>query len=98
MPFKAILSNLYTNLIALMWLATPFIRPFTWTRIIFTYLISIVPLVTLWDGIVSAIRLYTPKMVNKLIKEVEGNENFNWETGIDSHTFGKVIYLIGYPK
>jgi hypothetical protein len=34
-------------------LVTPFIRPFRWSRLLWTYLIPVMPLVTLFDGLVS---------------------------------------------
>jgi len=37
-------------------LLTPFIRPFTWSRLLFTYLVPVGILVTFWDGAVSVLR------------------------------------------
>jgi hypothetical protein len=37
---------------------TPFIRPFRWTRFLYTYLLPIIPLVLLFDGLVSCLRTY----------------------------------------
>jgi hypothetical protein len=39
---------------------TPFIKPFRWSRLLYTYALPIVPLCTLWDGIVSCLRVYDP--------------------------------------
>nr|MCU0625851.1 hypothetical protein [Gemmatimonadaceae bacterium] len=39
-------------------LATPFIRPFRWRRLLWTYVVPLVPLTCWWDGIVSALRAY----------------------------------------
>ncbi|MDW7690994.1 class I SAM-dependent methyltransferase [Flammeovirgaceae bacterium SG7u.111] len=91
-----IIANIFA-LTVLMLLTTPFIRPFRWQRLVFTYLIPLIPLCTLWDGIVSVLRLYDPEMMQQLISELPEND-FHWETGKASHPFGKVIYLIGYPK
>ena len=41
-------------------LVTPLIRPFTLSRILWTYLLPLVPLTCWWDGIVSQLRAYTP--------------------------------------
>ena len=41
------------------WLVTPFMRPFLWQRLFWTYLLPLVPLTCLWDGIVSQLRAYT---------------------------------------
>src|SRR5262249_36295075 len=34
-------------------LVTPFIRPFRWSRYVFTYLLPLIPFVAAWDGIIS---------------------------------------------
>src|SRR5215469_8852117 len=39
-------------------LYTPFIRPFRWSRLLWTYLFPVIPLVLLSDGIVSCLRSY----------------------------------------
>ncbi|WP_347157864.1 class I SAM-dependent methyltransferase [Pontibacter chitinilyticus] len=76
---------------------TPFIRPFKLSRLIFTYLIPLIPLGILWDGTVSLLRLYTPEMLQRLVAGVQ-TENYTWRTGRVGTRFGKhVIYLIGYP-
>jgi hypothetical protein len=41
-------------------LLTPVFRPFKSSRFIFTYLLPLIPLMTIWDGIISIIRLYSP--------------------------------------
>ena len=41
-------------------LFTPFIKPFSLQRLLFTYLLPVVPFCTIWDGIVSVLRLYSP--------------------------------------
>src|SRR2546425_11759383 len=43
----------------MMLVVTPFIRPFRWSRLLWTYLIPLVPLVTLFDGLVSCLRTYS---------------------------------------
>ena len=79
--------------------ATPFIKPFRWNRIIFTYFIPIIPLCTVWDGIVSILRLYSPKMLLKLAKEADENEHFYWESGKVKNNKGfKIVYLTGIPN
>ncbi|MET2985141.1 hypothetical protein [Aureibaculum conchae] len=77
---------------------TPFIRPFKIGRIIFTYLIPIVPLFVLWDGIVSSFRTYSVKEMNEIVKSLDGNEKFNWEIGKVKSGPGVVLYLLGTKK
>lgn len=77
--------------------ATPFMRPFRWSRLIFTYLIPLIPLCTIWDGCVSILRLYTPRHLLKLTQGIP-SENYTWQAGKVKHKTGlKIIYLIGYP-
>jgi hypothetical protein len=35
---------------------TPWIRPFRWSRLLWTYVVPIIPAVLLFDGIVSCLR------------------------------------------
>lgn len=79
--------------------ATPFIKPFRWSRIIFTYLIPIIPVCTVWDGVISILRLYSPKALFKLAKEADENEDFYWEFGKVKNSKGfKITYLTGIPN
>lgn len=79
-------------------LTTPFIRPFRIGRIIFTYLIPLVPLFVLWDGIVSALRTYSVKEMQELVSGVKGNESYEWHIGRKRSGPASVPYLVGRPK
>lgn len=77
---------------------TPFFRPLRFSRFIFTYIIPIIPLCQIWDGIVSIIRLYKADELLKIATEID-NETYYWRTGKMRNKFGfHVCYLIGYPK
>ena len=79
-------------------LFTPFFRPFRFSRIIFTYLIPLIPLCTIWDGVVSIIRLYKPADL-LIIADPINDHSFTWKAGNLKNKFGmKVTYLLGYPK
>lgn len=79
-------------------LCTPFIRPFRFSRIFFTYLVPVIPLCTVWDGVISILRLYTPDELLR-IGQGCGNNNLYWMAGKVRNRFGmKIAYLIGYPK
>ncbi|MCD2260010.1 hypothetical protein [Psychroserpens luteolus] len=80
------------------WLTTPFIRPFKIGRIIFTYLIPIVPLFVLWDGIVSCLRTYSVKEMETLVSQLQDKEQFNWDINKVKSGPGVVLYLLGTPK
>jgi hypothetical protein len=61
-------------------LVTPFIRPFRWSRLLFTYLLPLVPLTCLWDGFVSQLRAYTPEELNTLATSL-GDVGYRWDAG-----------------
>ena len=75
---------------------TPFIRPFRWSRLFFTYLVPLIPLCTIWDGCVSILRLYTPQHLLQLTEGLPAGY-YKWESGKIKHRGGTVTYLIGYP-
>jgi hypothetical protein len=77
---------------------TPFIKPRRLSRFVWTYLIPIVPLVTVWDGIVSFLRTYSIQDLRTMTASIPC-ENYTWEIGeasIGTPVF-TFIYLIGYP-
>lgn len=77
---------------------TPFIRPFKIGRIVFTYIIPIVPIFVLWDGIVSSLRTYSVKEMNELVKDLNESETFNWDIGRVKSGPSVVLYLLGTKK
>src|SRR4030095_2408901 len=57
---RSVLALLLMLLVPLMVLVmTPFIRPFRWSRLLWTYLIPLLPLVAMFDGLVSCVRTYS---------------------------------------
>lgn len=80
-----------------LWLFTPRIKPFRWSRLLFTYLIPIVPMVTLWDGWISSLRTYTH---DEMVELTRGLEGFQWKAGahMEKGMALPVLYLIGTPK
>jgi hypothetical protein len=77
----------------------PLIRPFRWSRLLFTYVVPIIPLVLLFDGVVSCLRAYRPQELREMVKKLAGIE-YQWEIGENSREFGPapITYLIGYPQ
>lgn len=79
-------------------LFTPFFRPWRISRIIFTYIIPIIPLCTIWDGVISITRLYQPAALLQLAKEVD-DTNYIWTAGkVKNRLQMNVAYLLGVPK
>ena len=78
-------------------LTAPFVNPFRVSRIIFTYLIPVLPLVTFIDGFLALFKLYAPKDLDELVSDLKA-EDYNWKSGkIDNGRGGKIIYLLGHP-
>ncbi|PWL37330.1 hypothetical protein DKG77_16290 [Flagellimonas aquimarina] len=92
----SILAMLFSPISVL--LTTPFIRPFKIGRLVFTYLIPIVPLFVLWDGVVSSLRTYSVKEMHSLIKSLENGDMYNWEIDRVKSGPGVILYLLGIPK
>ena len=92
----AVLLMFLTPLIVLT--VTLFIRPFRWSRLLWTYLVPIVPLIVLFDGIVSCLRTYNPTELKALTAELSGTQ-YQWEIG--EHRIKRqplpITYLLGYP-
>lgn len=78
-------------------LCTPFFRPFRWSRLLFTYIIPLIPLTTVWDGCISILRLYKPKELLQLATEAA--PDYEWKAGKIKNRLGMhVAYIIGTPK
>lgn len=78
-------------------LLTPQIKPATFGRYFFTYLIPLVPLFTWWDGVVSVLRTYSKTELRELVSTLKDSDSFHWEIGeVKSGRFSN-YYLIGTP-
>lgn len=77
---------------------TPFIRPFTWGRLLFTYLIPVVPFFVFWDGLVSVLRTYSGDEMRAMTAESDGGDRYTWEIGENREGPACIQYLLGYPK
>jgi hypothetical protein len=77
---------------------TAFVKPFRWSRLLFTYLVPLVPFVLLFDGVVSCLRTYSPSELTDLVGEL-GAPNYQWQAGEFRLSVLKapITYLIGFP-
>jgi hypothetical protein len=77
----------------------PWIRPFRWSRLFWTYLVPIIPLVLLLDGAVSCLRTYRLEELGEIVEKLGAN-NYEWKIGELSRPGGMmpVTYLVGYPR
>ena len=78
---------------------TPGIRPFRWSRLLWTYVLPIIPLVLLFDGVVSCLRTYRPQELEGIIDQLNAPE-YQWQVGEYSRPRGvmPITYLIGSPR
>jgi len=74
-------------------------RPFQWSRLIWTYLIPVVPFVMFFDGLMSCLRSYSLRELNQLTEDVRSQE-YRWSIGEEHGGLFPVAitYLIGQPS
>lgn len=91
-----LLAVLVLPLLALV--LTPFIRPFRWSRLLWTYFLPVAPMVALFDGLVSLLRTYSPEQLRELVSSL-GSNDYSWEIGVAQGRVTQlaVFYLIGIP-
>jgi hypothetical protein len=79
------------------WILTPRMRPFRWSRLVLTYLIPAIPLVVLFDGLVSCCRTRTPE---ELLALTRNFPQYEWSAGYARNRGVGLspVYLIGSPK
>ena len=97
---RRVLSLLLMLLVPLMvLLLTPFIRPFRWSRLLWTYLIPLIPLAAMFDGLVSCLRTYSVGELRDLVSRLDAND-YHWDIGSVKNTAGPIpiTYLIGVPN
>jgi hypothetical protein len=70
-------------------LFTPFFRPFRLSTLAFTYLIPAIPLMTVWDGMVSVYRLYSTEKLLEMARQAE--PNYAWQSNRIRNKFGLSI-------
>jgi len=74
----------------------PGMRPFRWSRLLWTWLIPVVPFVLFYDGIVSCLRAYSRRELEELVAPLKA-QGYEWEIGEERSGFLPVTYLLGYP-
>ena len=76
---KAMLLVLLGGPLAVL-LLTPLVRPFRWGRLLWTYVLPVVPLALTWDGVVSCLRSYTVAELSAMTGDL-ANDGYRWEVG-----------------
>ncbi len=69
---------------------TPFIKPFSFSRIFFTYVIPLVMFFTIWDGIISILNLHSKKKFTNMISQL-GESGIKCELLMLRNKFGMRI-------
>lgn len=80
---------------ALVWLGMPRLRPLTWPRLLFTYLVPLIPLAVAWDAAVSYLRTYRAAELEAMTSDL-CDPCYRWRTG-EVAGRPRLIYLIGQP-
>ncbi len=78
-------------------LLAPFMRPFRWSRLFWTYLPPVAPLLVWWDGCASILRSYTVDELRAMVDGLPPND-YVWQIGREPTRPLRITYLIGYPK
>ena len=81
-------------------LLTPFVRPFRWSRLLFTYALPLIPAMVLIDGTMSFLRLYLEDELHELVRGVPGHDRFEWDIG-STRANGMPVgltHLVGTPR
>lgn len=78
------------------------LRPVTVRRMVWTYVIPVVPVTFAWDGFVSSLRSYGPAELEAIVGTVAGSDRYDWDIGrtpIAEHGLPfRITYLIGTPN
>ena len=81
-------------------LSVPFLRPFRWAWIPFTYLVPVIPIFVLWDGIVSVLRIYDEGELRALAAAADPHGRFDWQVETIPMPPAPVpgVALVGIPR
>jgi hypothetical protein len=81
------------------WLFLPFRRPFRWSRVLWTYVIPVIPFVLFYDGLISCLRSYSLGELQEMTRGLESG-GYRWEVG---EQYGgllpvRITYVVGCPQ
>jgi len=79
-------------------LTVPFWRPFRWSWLLWTWLVPVMPLFILWDGVVSWLRIYSVEELRELVADIDA-PGYTWDIGTIKlgDAPAHATYLIGRP-
>ena len=76
---------------------TPMIRPLKLSQLLFTYLLPVIPVFLLWDGLVSCLRTYSLAELELMTANMQ-SPDYVWKTGELKGTIGAYPWLTGHPR
>jgi hypothetical protein len=76
------------------WLLTPWMERIGWRKLLLTYVIPLIPLCVLLDGIASCFRTYSVQELHAMVS----NTTYHWVIGAVRGRGGPITYLVGTPK
>lgn len=76
-------------------LTMPLVRPRRLEWLFFTYVIPLIPLLILWDGLVSCLRAYSHKELRELTADLN---DFTWEISYFDLAVGRGTSMVGIPR
>jgi hypothetical protein len=82
-------------------LLTPLMRPFRWGRLLWTYVLPVVPFVIWYDGWASCLRAYSQVELRELVSGVRRESpaaGYRWQIGEARSGLLPVTYVVGYPE
>ena len=80
-------------------LTVPFWRPFRWSWLLWTWVVPVLPLFVLWDGLVSWLRIYSEAELRELVADIDA-PGYTWDIGLIplGGAPAHATYLIGRPR
>ena len=92
--FKGLFVSLLVPILILLFV--PFVRPFRWSGLFFTYVLPVIPLFGGWDGIVSTLRSYNAAEFAAMVSDFP---DYAWEFRVLKGPRGENIpSMTGSPK
>lgn len=76
------------------WLLTPRMKKLGWRKLFLTYVVPVIPLCVLIDGLASCLRTYSIEELTSMVSDT----TYKWTIGAVKATGGPITYLIGCPK
>ena len=94
----AVAIGIFSSSLIAPYILVPFMKPFDWQAVFWTYIVPVTPWVAAIDGAVSCLRTYSPEELKDLVSGL-GEEDYEWQIGKSREKFSPfaITYLIGYP-